>query len=281
MEALDLLWCSEYFHGWENETEEVDSFRLFAVSSGKAQVMIDGQERKMKTSDLLLLQPGNQCRMYSETGYGEELHIYDAKFDVHDAQLLRQLKKMTEVVSAENFQLVKSCFHWILRECEERRSFYAQTSSCYFWMILMEMLRPGAAPERTEEEVSWEEEAWGTEEVSRQHRADMCRVERYCREHYMQQISLDELTALINYNKTSLLLNFKEIYNTTPRNYIIQLRLQRAKELLTETDYSISEISEQVGFTSVHYFSRFFKEKEQYSPVEYRSKFRKKWLYAF
>lgn len=273
MNSFDLLRCGEYTYDWENKSGEKKPFRLLAVSGGKIQVVTKEQEWTLKSSDMILLQPGTSCVTHKQEENREAFHIYEAAFDVHDTQLLRQLRGLTQVVTVENFHLVRSCFQGILQECEAKRTFYTQMSACYFWMILMELIRPHSMPVVVEEELE-------TENLRQQQEKDMQKVERYCRNHYMNQISLEELATLINYNKTTLLANFREFYGTTPRNYIIQLRLKKARELLIDTDYSISEISEQVGFNSVHYFSRFFKEKEQYSPVEYRLRYARNRTYA-
>ena len=52
--------------------------------------------------------------------------------------------------------------------------------------------------------------------------------------------------------------------------YVSWLRIERAKVLLLTTDMSITDIANEVGFGSIHYFSRFFKEKENITPNEFR-----------
>lgn len=289
MESFDLLWCGEYTHAWEDNLGGLDVFRLIAVSRGRVCISIQGQKQVLKTKDMLLVFPGEECILCDEPGNREALHIYNARFGIHDGKLLSKMKKLRQVRAVDNFYLVKSCFYRILQECEKKEDFYATTSSCYFWMILLELMTeedgeaagmPGSACGGTDDVIPFPECGGAKrEEQAGGRNADMYIVERYCRENYMHQISLEELIELVHYNKTSLLQRFREVYGTTPRNYIIQIRLQKAKELLTDTDYSISEISDQVGFTSVHYFSRFFKEKEKYSPLEYRMRHTKNRFY--
>ncbi len=291
MESFDLLWCGEYTDTREGELKDSDAFRLIAVSRGKVSISIQGQKQVLKTKDMLLIFPGEECILSDETENRGFLHIYNARFEIHDRKLLAKMRNLRQVKTVDNFYLVKSCFYRILQECEKKEDFYATTSSCYFWMILLELM-PGegggvvgmsaGAGEGAEDIIPFPKAAGrdDREERANGRNADMYIVERYCRENYMRQISLEELIELVHYNKTSLLQRFREVYGTTPRNYIIQIRLQKAKELLTDTDYSISEISDQVGFTSVHYFSRFFKEKEKYSPLEYRMKRTKNRSYA-
>ena len=62
---------------------------------------------------------------------------------------------------------------------------------------------------------------------------------------------------------------FAQKYNTSPKQYILDIRMQKAKQLLTNPLYSISFIGEECGFTSPYAFSRCFKEKVGISPSEY------------
>ncbi len=57
--------------------------------------------------------------------------------------------------------------------------------------------------------------------------------------------------------------------NITPKQYILDLRIRKAKSLLTDTPFSITSISEECGFSSVYHFSRKFKEKIGLSPSQY------------
>ena len=63
---------------------------------------------------------------------------------------------------------------------------------------------------------------------------------------------------------------FKNFTGISPRQYFLQLKIMRARELLLTTDKSIKEISYQLCFDSIYYFSRFFKQKTGMSPSEFR-----------
>ena len=62
---------------------------------------------------------------------------------------------------------------------------------------------------------------------------------------------------------------FSEKYHISPKQYILDIRIQKAKQLLTDSSLSVSSISEKCGFSSVYTFSRCFKEKTGMSPTEY------------
>ena len=99
---------------------------------------------------------------------------------------------------------------------------------------------------------------------------DVAALMQYIDFNYSRIISLEDLSTLAGVNKTTLISIFKEVYGTTPIRYINRIRLRKAKELLVNTDTSVSEIADLVGFQSIHYFSRFFKAKENCTPMEYR-----------
>lgn len=62
---------------------------------------------------------------------------------------------------------------------------------------------------------------------------------------------------------------FKTYYNQTPKQYILDIRMRHARQLLTETALSVTEISERCGFGSVYHFCRAFKEKTGQTPTEF------------
>lgn len=68
---------------------------------------------------------------------------------------------------------------------------------------------------------------------------------------------------------------FKEIYNTTPKQYILEQRLQKAKSLLANGVESITAISESCGFSSIYHFCHSFKTNTQMTPTEYRELYRR------
>ncbi len=63
---------------------------------------------------------------------------------------------------------------------------------------------------------------------------------------------------------------FNEQYGMPPHRYILNMRLDAAKRILTTSDISINNISEQCGFSSPYHFSRQFKTHEKITPTQYR-----------
>lgn len=97
----------------------------------------------------------------------------------------------------------------------------------------------------------------------------MQEVYRYIEENFREKISLDELCFLFGTNKTSLCSGFKDTYGYTVINHINKLKIKEAKRMLREGKYNLTQISSAVGFSSIHYFSRIFKQYENKSPSAY------------
>ena len=101
-------------------------------------------------------------------------------------------------------------------------------------------------------------------------------IKQYIHEHFTEKILLDQICFLFSTNKTTLCKEFKNTYGTTVLNYINYLRLKEAKRLLRENKLSVTEISERLGFNSIHYFCRLFKKNTGHSPKEYMKTIRSK-----
>ena len=87
---------------------------------------------------------------------------------------------------------------------------------------------------------------------------------------YDRNISLDEICREAAVSRNYFCYLFKREVGVSVWNYLTQLRMERAKKLLEETDLRSYEIAFQVGYDNPSYFSRIFKKYEQMTPNEYR-----------
>jgi iron complex transport system substrate-binding protein len=94
---------------------------------------------------------------------------------------------------------------------------------------------------------------------------------RYIENHYEQPITLESLAELLACGPQQLLRVFKSRQGNTPIRYLIQTRIERAKELLLDTPATLQEISEGVGYPDSYYFSRLFKKHTGCSPLQFRA----------
>lgn len=95
-------------------------------------------------------------------------------------------------------------------------------------------------------------------------------LDNYIHSHYTEPISLAEISEKYHFNYTYLSRIFKKQKGESPLKLINTLRINDAKELLLNKELSIREISEMLGFSNQHYFSRIFKEFTNETPKIYR-----------
>ncbi len=88
-----------------------------------------------------------------------------------------------------------------------------------------------------------------------------------------KQISVSELASMMSVSETYFRRLFKNIYHMSPSQYIINLRLEYASQLLLSRFYTVKEVAEKSGFTDAKYFSRIFKDKFGKTPRSYADNF--------
>lgn len=92
----------------------------------------------------------------------------------------------------------------------------------------------------------------------------------YIHKNLSNKIQINELSSKSYLNRSTFFKLFKEQFGITPVDYINRERLRLAKHLLADTDYNVTEISWQTGFTDVNYFVRLFKKNQGITPGSYR-----------
>lgn len=95
-------------------------------------------------------------------------------------------------------------------------------------------------------------------------------VRRYIDNHFKENLTLDQLAEMVHISKYYLAHTFQEEFHTSPISYLIARRIQESRFLLRETDLSLSQIAQILGFSSLSYFSQSFRRLEGVSPIEYR-----------
>lgn len=92
----------------------------------------------------------------------------------------------------------------------------------------------------------------------------------YINKHFNQDISLDDVSREVNISPYYFSKIFKDDTGEGFVEYLTNIRIEKAKKLLTDTDYSMREICQMVGYTDPNYFSRAFKKKVGVTPTEYK-----------
>ncbi len=83
----------------------------------------------------------------------------------------------------------------------------------------------------------------------------------------METLTIKYIANQLNISTGYLLVNFKSVYNISPKSYLNQLKFNEAKILLGQPTISLSEISERIGYRNVSHFSRQFKLWVESAPM--------------
>ena len=120
-------------------------------------------------------------------------------------------------------------------------------------------------PEMTAEEVQKE-----GEEGSFKKTDTIAYIKKYIRENYGRDLSLDVLGEAAHLHPAYLSRVFKETTQENLSGYITSVRMEKAAQLLEETDLRIHEVMKQVGYQKSQHFAKLFREKFGVTPTEYR-----------
>ncbi len=232
---------------------------LFYILKGAMTYELEEETVTLKRHDLLIVNPNNQIdmtllRKVEWIRIEVEGIVFTSSFDIarnketfviHDHNTI--IKKYLELLMIEHSYYTKGT-DMILRKLTEN--------------IVVHILRnKGLSIKDSQKQIKHDE---------------IQAVQDYIRLNYTRKLTLDELADTANINKYYFIRLFKQKTGLSPIDYLIHVRLAEAEKLLTETNISITEISDRVGFHSPSHFSKTFKESNHITPSQFRKKYRNK-----
>jgi two-component system response regulator YesN len=97
-------------------------------------------------------------------------------------------------------------------------------------------------------------------------------ITHYLEQHYNEDVTMDLLADKLNMSRSYLSTYYKEKTGINYLDYLNQLRVGKAKQLLEQSSFKIQEIAEQVGYHNINSFNRMFKKYTGLTPSEFRQK---------
>src|SRR5712692_7617337 len=98
----------------------------------------------------------------------------------------------------------------------------------------------------------------------------LCRARQFMDESYDLPLDLAEISKQACLSRYHFLSLFRDTFDTTPHQYLIQRRIQKAKELLRVRSLSVTDVCFEVGFQSLGSFSSLFRKYVGQAPINYR-----------
>ncbi|MBQ7794703.1 MAG: helix-turn-helix domain-containing protein [Clostridia bacterium] len=93
----------------------------------------------------------------------------------------------------------------------------------------------------------------------------------YIQEHLSSPPPVSDLAEIFHFNTSYFIRIFKKQMGLSPHQYIMQMQMERAKNLLENSELSVAQIARSVGYEDSKHFSRTFRKYAHYSPTEYRT----------
>lgn len=102
--------------------------------------------------------------------------------------------------------------------------------------------------------------------------AIVIKLKKYIASNYAKKLTLKDLTNVVYLSPYYLSHVFKNETGYSPIEFVIKMKIDKAKKLLKNKNITISKIAEEIGYDSIHYFSRIFRAVEGITPSEFRRK---------
>ena len=234
-----------------------DDYQLLYINSGKVRFYFNGQEHALSQNNMVLYRPGEPQIYYQETM--DKPEIYWVHFTGSDVE---QMLDSYQIPKDQNTFYVgtKPDFPWLynqmIQELELKRVNFDNALVLNLQQIFLSINRYLQERSNTDTEMSMLIEY----------------ATQYFHENFNQNIVIEDYAREHNVTPHWFSQNFKKITKSTPMQYIISLRIKSAMNLLENTDYSIVQVAEAVGYDNPLYFSRIFKKNTGMSPSDYKNR---------
>lgn len=233
--------------------EKHSYWELTYVDKGELLTTIDGVSYHLKQGDLIFYAP---MQFHTQSTFEKISSSYltiNFKMNFNHADLL--CNKIFSLKRDSYFIVTK-----LIEELSNDNLYSNDLSLCYLKQLIIQMLRLDNShfhsKPTTNMQQTYENELLND-------------ILLYIDDNIYEKISVSTLCEHFCISTSMLHSLFRKNMNNTAKNYINELKLSKSKELIRNSTHTLSEISEMLGFSSIHYFSKKFKSYFNISPTEY------------
>ena len=241
---------------WFNIQHSHDFCEILYVAGGAGEAILEGKKFRLAPGDLVVVNPGTLHEERSDAKAPLRLiflAIRDFAVPGLPAGCLSQEKY--RVLSCGEYRYKMDIYlRELLQETSSQIEFYQEISQglvSALLVLVMRLIR-----------INPEDEAALSQECQK--------IKEYLDQNFTTPITLDSLSETVYISKHYLSHLFKEQTGVSPIKYLTSKRMEKACELLSETELPVSEVSKAVGYENPLYFSQVFKRIYGISPVKYR-----------
>lgn len=210
--------------------------------SGSGTSSIENTDYNYSSGDFTIIEPG--CIHDENHELRTEVLFIGFQCDNPSAAL------KTDIYTDDSQGTILQCLTAIKREITEHKIFFQQKVDLLLQQLIIEIAR--------------------IERNTTVRNYDFSYVKRYIKENFNQAQDLKALAALSGYSYHHFRHLFKDKTGCSPVNYLIECRIEKAKELLKQSSLSMSQISAECGFSNESQFSALFKRSLGLTPSMFR-----------
>lgn len=251
-----------------------DYTELAYILSGKGKYLVEGKEYDVEPGDLIICNPGVK-HTHIVTNPKEPTIEFIAGFT--DFQFKNMAPNSIELadggcilhMSAELKQEISMHCYAMIAEKEGNQIGRYFMFKTHLMQLLLLVMREISEIEKTNQK------SYNFESYNKNYAVN--RIINYLNENYENKISLEQIAHNIYLSPVYISKIFKEETGESPINYLIKIRLEKAKDILLNPDSgSIKSIANQVGYDDVYHFSKLFKKYYGVSPLYYKKRVMRK-----
>ena len=246
---------AKYSGNWQCVPHTHEYTEIFYIIGGTGLFLIEDQEQQVNINDIVIINPAISHAEVSINSQSLEYIVLG----------ISGIKLVANKHSSEHFCIldhyesaeISGCLWNILREMEQKHTGFQDVCRACMEMLVIRLMRSTSLTVSTEDQI-----AGGNHQCAA--------VKRYIDLHFKEALTLEQLAEESHMSKYYLSHAFKREYGVSPINYMISRRIEESKYLLAETDLSMSQIAQLLGFSSLSYFSQVFRRTQAVTPMEYR-----------
>ena len=255
VEGFYTFFYQEREQGFLFAGESHPMYELTYVDQGSLHSVVDGKDSLLNKGDLVIYGPNQWHMHYADIGVAPR--FVTLTFDLTGNSLETLLNRKI-AASQHTVTLLQR----MLREQEQEVSdgFSNDVILTHLKLLLLLLLRDAAAPRQGKLQTS--NAIHSENEIIRQ-------AQQYITAHIREKLSVPLVARQVDVSPSYLTALFHKNLQISPGEYIRRIKLQESKQMIRENNLNFTEIAAELQYSTVHHFSRQFKEKFGITPTEY------------
>jgi len=253
---------------WRNYLHVHSFFEICYVLSGSGSFFINNETHPVKAGDLFIAKPDERHEIVSSKGDPLALYFWSYtllssnKVNNNDLNNLLNAFSNSSVPVLANQRAIAKVLDLLTDEISRKAMGYPELIGGLVKHLLIETARAATQGQSLRPNLT-----------SNAHQDSVtATIIRYLRDNYGQRLSLKEIAAQVHLSERHMSRRFKKVTGQTIKQYATGLRIDAAKQLLLNSDISVSEVAYETGYGDVRHFSTVFRKWTGLSPSHYRSR---------